>query len=274
MKVQAHSSAISLPLVGDLRRVWTLSLLVGVGMGMASVAGLVFQTAVYPTAAARQSYVVNDAVNLLLGLPILLGCMWGAQRGRLVGLLAWPGALLYVFYNYTALIFGRPLDWMALPNLALILLSGYAVWALLQCIDWRGVQLRLQTAVPVKFCGWVLVVYGALFMLLALNTAVSGLTAEMAFTGADLGLVVADALLSLLLIGGGVLLLRKRPLGFAAGFGLLFAASALFVGVILVLLLQPLLSAAAFDGVGVITLIVMSGFCFAACARFARAIGR
>lgn len=51
----------------------------------ASIAGLLATATLYPSAALRQSSVPNDAVNLLLGLPILLGTMALARRSKLVG---------------------------------------------------------------------------------------------------------------------------------------------------------------------------------------------
>jgi hypothetical protein len=256
------------PLTGSLHTAFLLSWAVAVGMAIASAGGLLWPTAVYPTEALRQAYIANDAVNLIVGLPILLAVLWLTKRGRLIGLLSWPGALLYVFYNYVALIFGRPVDWMSFFNLALLLLSAYAVFALIRCIDGAAVKIQLATAVSIKYPGWVLIFYGSLFLLLALSTAVKGLTEQTTFTGIELGLVVADTLLSLLLVGGGGLLLQKRPLGYVVGLGLLFAASALFAGVIIVLMLQPIMTGTIFDGVGVLILLVMSSFCFFTCVRF------
>ncbi len=59
----------------------------------ASAAGLLFPAALYPAQALRQSFVTNDVVNLVIGLPFLLGTPALARRGRLAGLLFWPGAL-------------------------------------------------------------------------------------------------------------------------------------------------------------------------------------
>lgn len=55
----------------------------------------------------------------------------------------------------------------------------------------------------------------------------------------ELGTLLADMILSLFWIAGGILLLRRMPLGYASGLGLLFAICMLFVGLILLLLLQP-----------------------------------
>lgn len=86
------------------------SLMVGLLMLGVSLAGLISPNKLYPTVELRHSFLANDVVNLGIGLPILLFSMWYAQRSRLVGMPLWPGALLYVLYNYIAYLFGAPLE--------------------------------------------------------------------------------------------------------------------------------------------------------------------
>lgn len=62
---------------------YRLSFSIVILMGIASLTGLTFQTVIYPTAILRQSFVPNDAVNLLIGLPVLSGSMALAGRGKL-----------------------------------------------------------------------------------------------------------------------------------------------------------------------------------------------
>ena len=71
---------------------------------------------------------------------------------------------------------------------------------------------------------------------------------------------------------GGVLLLRRRPLGYVGGLGLLFAASMLFVGLIIFLLLQPVLTAVPFTPIDVIVVAVMGLVCFIPFGLFARGV--
>ena len=59
---------------------------------------------------------------------------------------------------------------------------------------------------------------------------------------AEVSVAIADSILSTLLFVGGILLFQRRSFGYASGMGLLFAISALFIGVILVVLFQPLLT--------------------------------
>lgn len=83
-------------------RAYALSLAVALLMAAASLAGLLAPHALYPTEELHRSFVSNDVVNLALGLPLLLGALALTKPDRLLGLLFWPGALLYVTYNYIA----------------------------------------------------------------------------------------------------------------------------------------------------------------------------
>ena len=80
----------SLPITRRLTVVYALSLVIALLMAVASAAGLLYQTAVYPTEELRNWVVANDIYNLVVGPPLLLVSMWLARRGKLIGLLCWP----------------------------------------------------------------------------------------------------------------------------------------------------------------------------------------
>ena len=105
------SSSHRLPITNRLTLLGAASLVVALLAAILSIAGLLFQEAVYPTEELRQSFVANDVVNLLIGLPILLVSMALARRGKLIGLLFWPGALFFVVYNAIAYVFALPAGW-------------------------------------------------------------------------------------------------------------------------------------------------------------------
>jgi hypothetical protein len=81
-----------IPTTQNLTLSYTFSLAVALLMTGVSLAALLVQSAIYPTEELRRSFVSNDVVNLFIGLPILLGSMWLTRRGKLIGLLFWPGA--------------------------------------------------------------------------------------------------------------------------------------------------------------------------------------
>src|SRR5664280_1887235 len=103
----------TLPLECDLTLAYRTSLLVALLTVVVSAAGLAWGTTLYgvdPNQALRVSastagvlvpgFLVQDLFNLVVGLPILVGTLWLARRGSLIGLLLWPGALFYLAYTY------------------------------------------------------------------------------------------------------------------------------------------------------------------------------
>jgi hypothetical protein len=252
---------------------YVLSLIVGVSTAVASILGLLFPATFYPTEALRQAFLANDVVNFIIGLPILFGSMWLARRGRLVGLLLWPGALLYGLYNYTAYVVGLPFRLSTLFFLAIVLLYGYVTFELVKSIDKKVVQTRLAGNVPVKTSGWVLVVFGASFLFRTINMIAEANMNQTVLPGWEIGVLTADSILSIFLITGGILLLLRRPLGFVSGLGLLFAASMLFVGLIAILLLRPVFTDLPLVFVDVLVVAVMGLICFVPFGLFLRGVG-
>ena len=241
-------------------------------MTAASLGGLLFPSVVYPSDELRQAFLANDVVNFLVGLPILLACMWLTKRGKLVGLLCWPGALLYTFYNYIAYIIGMPLSWYTLAYVTLVLLSGYLTFELLRNIDSNTVQEQLKGAVFEKISGGILVLFGVAFFFLAVGVITGASANQGTVAMTDVGVAIADITLSALLLIGGILLFQRKPLGYASGMGLLFAASALFIGVILIVLFQPLLTSVTFVLDDVIVLSGMALVCFIPTGLFMRGV--
>jgi hypothetical protein len=261
-----------LPVKGNLVYSSVLSLVVAVLMTGLSLGGLLYSSTFYPTDKLVQSFLPNDLISLLIGLPILLGSMWLTWRGNLVGLLLWPGALLYVFYNYIVYVLGMPPSLLSLAYTAIVLLGACGILDLLRKIDGRPIKERLSggVGVPARAAGGVLLVFGAVFALRAVLIVLQAGTDQTMLPASEIGLLIADFLLSVIMVGGGVLLLLGRPLGYVGGLGLLFASSMLFVGLIIVLLLQPILTDAPFVLLDVIVVLLMGLICFVPFALFLR----
>ena len=102
---------------------------------VASVWGLVDPELMYTREEFVQSFTPNDVVNLAVGLPILVGSAWAARRGSLSGLLFWPGALLYMIYNYLAYLLTIPLSWGYLLHLLILVVSLFTLAGLVGGID-------------------------------------------------------------------------------------------------------------------------------------------
>lgn len=241
-------------------------------MAITSVTGLVFNSSIYPTRALQESFLANDLVNLIVGLPILLASLWLARRGKMLGLLLWPGALLFVVYNYLAYLFGIPFAWISVLYLAIVLLSSITIFDLLRSIDSISVQERLSGVVPARIAGWVLTVFGLLFSFRAIGMLAQASTNPESLPVSELSVLIADLVVSALWIAGGILLIRRKPLGYASGLGLLFTASMLFVGLILFFVLQPMLTDAPFAPVDVIVVSIMRMVCFVPFVLFLRGV--
>ena len=269
---QAHHT--HLPVQHRLAAVCAFSLLIAVLMAAASVAGLVYTSVIYPADELVRAFVPNDVTNLFIGLPILLGSMWLARRGRWVGLLCWPGALFYVLYNYLVYLLAMPVNVAFLLYVALVGVSAYALIRLLRGLDGPAIQQRLSGAVPERLAGGILAGLGLLFLARVIAVLVGALTSGAALPRTELALHVADLLTTPAWIIGGVLLWRRRALGYVTGLGLLFQASMLFIALIIFLLLQPLLTTAPLALADIVVIAVMGLICFIPFALFVRGVLR
>lgn len=236
-----------LPLRRTHTPAWVLSIVVAILIGVLSLAGLIFSEDVYPAEDLMRSFMTNDAINLVLGLPILLIPMWLTQRGSLTALLCWPGALLYNLYNYTAYIFGIPPSLLTFAYILIVLLCAYGAYALIATIDSQTIKIKMDGVVPRKTGSGLLILFGIAFLLRSIGLLVQVGLGQEVLAITDIGVLIADLVLSTVALAGGILLLLKRPLGFASSLGLLFAVTMLFVGLLLIFLIQPILTAAPFS---------------------------
>jgi hypothetical protein len=264
--------AYQLPLKRSLTDAANLSQIAVVLMAAASLAGLIFPSALYATIELQQSYLTNDVVNLVVGLPVLAGAIWFARRGSLLGLLLWPGALLYVVYNYLAYAFGNPLGWLTFISLFLVLISALAIINLVGCIDQDEVKALLTDIAPRRSAGVVMIVFGIFFIFRTVGIISTAIGEQTQLPISEVGLAVADVTLSVLWVFGGALLLLRHSLGYLSGLGLLFAAGTLFIGLLIYFFLEPFLLDAYFAWVDFLVVLLMSLICFVPFGLYAQAI--
>lgn len=260
----------SLPLKRSVLQIEQLLLFVILlWMTALSLAGLLFPLGVYPSQDLRQTFLANDVVNLVIGLPALLGAWWLMRRGSWFGLLGLPGALLYVTYNSIACAAAMPLTRAFFAHLGLAGLSALTIFRLLSGVDAVAVQARLQGRVAERFGAGVLMGFGALFFLRAVAEFFDGAANWAAF-----GVLVADGLTTPLWILGGLYLWRKQPTGYLCGAGLLLQASLLFIGLLAFFVLQPFVAGVPFPLVDFIVILVMGLVVFVPFGLFARGVVR
>jgi hypothetical protein len=265
------SPPASLPITQDLTLAYLVSLAIALLMTVASVAGLLYRTVIYPTDELLLSFIPNDVLNLVVGLPILLGSMWLARRGKLIGLLCWPGALFYVLYVYVLYLIGMPFNELFLPYLLLVPLSAYTTIGVVASIDGEAVRQRLSGVVPARTAGGVLAGLAILLIVRQIAIIVAALTSQTPVDTLERMLWIADFAVGCpALLAGGVLLWRRKALGYVAGAGLLLQYGVLAVGLIPVMVFQALYTASPIDVAGIVVVLVMVAICFIPFAFFVR----
>lgn len=247
-----ESRYTALPIRGSLASAYVVSLAVSMVVTVGSVYTLIAPTIAYPTKALMRSFLSNDVVNLAIGLPALLVSMRLARRGDLLALLSWPGTLLYVLYNYLVPLLSLPLNTAFFLDFSAVALSLYAIVRLVTSIDGAAVQEQLAGAVHEGVGGAVLFGLGLLTFLRAAGVLVTSFHKPVPFSRTDLALSITDLLIAPAMAIGGVLLWRRKALGYAVGLGLLFQVSMLFIGLILFMSLQPRMAGAPFALIDVV----------------------
>jgi hypothetical protein len=263
-----------LPVTRHLTLAYVVSFLIAVIMAVASVAGLLYQAVIYPTDELLLSFAPSDWFNLLVGLPILLGSMWLARRGVLIGLLCWPGALFYVLYMYVPYVIGVPFNLLFLPYLVLVALSAYTLIGLVASIDGELVRQRLTGAVPARASGGILTGLAILIIVRQIAVIVTALTSQTPVATPELSSWIADFTLAVpLLLVSGILLWRRQALGYVAGAGLLLGYGVLALSLIPFFVLQARYTASPVDVTGMVAVLVMAALCFIPFAFFVRGAG-
>jgi hypothetical protein len=215
----------------------------------------------------------NDVVNLIIGLPILLGSMWLTCRGSLLGLLSWPGALFYTLYNAIAYVFGLPMNAGFLLSLVVLTVGVYALVGLLTAIDGEAVKRRLEGDVSERLSAGVLVGLGVAFSLRALVLLSPLAAGRTTVSDVELPVLMADLLTGPAWVIGGVLIWRHEPYGYVTGAGLLFHVTLSFVGLIVVMLLQPFFGGEPFFVVEIAVVAAMGLIAFVPFGLFLRGVG-
>jgi hypothetical protein len=265
-----RSSSDRLPITHDLTLAYVLSLAVALIMAVASAAGLLYQTVIYPTNELLLSFTPSDMFNLAVGLPILLGSMWLARRGKLIGLLCWPGALFYVLYMYIPYVLGVPLNALFLPYLVLVVLSTYTLIGLVASIDGEVVRQRLAGFAPARTSGGILVGL-AIFIIVRQTALMVTALASQAPAHTEIPSWIADFMVPIpMLLVSGILLWRRKALGYVAGAGLLLGYGVLALSVIPFFVVQARYAALPIDVTGIVAILVMAALCFIPFAFFVR----
>jgi hypothetical protein len=263
-----------LPIKRSLKLIYMLSFIIAALMAVSSLAGILYQSEIYPSDKLLGTFMSNDVVNLLIGLPIILGSMFLTMRKKLIGLLLWPGALFFVLYNYLIYVLAMPFNLGFLLDLVLVALSLYTIIALVASVDGESIKKELSGKVHEKISGAILVGMGVLFLFQVVGVMVVALGNETLIAGTELATHVSDFLISPALVIGGILLWRRKDFGYVSGLGLLFQLSMLFIGLIMFLVIQAVLMITPFALVDVVVIAIMGLIGFVPFLLFARGASR
>lgn len=259
----------SYPITRSTKTVETLSIVIAALMAAASLAALLFPAALYASEETRQGMLSNDVVNLLIGVPALIFCLLLHRRKRLMGLLFWLGALLYVTYNSLAAAVAFPSLLLFFPHLVLTALSITALVILLPRINMTTIKKRLTGKVSERFAGATLTIFGIAFFVLALSIFFGGEAGP-----SEVGTAAADLIAAPVWAVSGIQLLRRKPFGYTLGAGMLFHASTLFTGLLIYFFLQPVVAGVPFPLEDFIAIFPMALLCFIPFGLFMRGMIR
>ena len=264
-----------LPVTRKLTLIRTSSFVIALLAAAVSIAGITNGPSLYQSEEMLLLKVPTDLFTLIIGVPALLVSIWLARRGRLLGLLCWSAPLLYMLYIYLANAIGVPFGILFLPYVAIAALSAYTLIGLVACIDAGTVGQRLAGTVPARPAGAILLVLAVLFTLMNLAYVITALTSPAPGHPLDMPVWIADfVVLAPAWILGGILLLRRDPLGYVAGAGLLLVGCMLFLGAIFSLVYTALYTGSPLDLVGLVIMLVASMVCVLPFALFVRGIQR
>ncbi|MBN1122858.1 MAG: hypothetical protein JXJ17_17410 [Anaerolineae bacterium] len=234
-----------------------LSIIIALIMAGTSITSLIYRTQVYPP--EHQSLYLQDWFNLAVNLPLLLIIMFLAWRGKLIGLLLWPGQLLMITYAYLANFLNLPFNVLYLPNLFIITLSVYTLIAVVAAIDGEVVRQRFEGRVREKFGAIVLLALAVFNTFRQVTMIVMAIldNGEMDVTW------TTDILLYIpVMLACGIQLWRKKTLGYVGSVGMLFAYGVLAISAIPFVTIEPVSNGSPVDWGAVIVLAVMTVICF------------
>jgi hypothetical protein len=258
-----------LPLTHSLTLAYVLSLVVAVAMAVVSVAGILKRTLYYPEEV--ESFFIQDWITLAAGLPLLLGSMWLARRGKLIGLLLWPGMLFSMVYNYAFYLIVVPLNALFLAYLVLVTVSAYTIIGIVASIDGEAVRQRLIDAVPARVSGGILAGLSIFIILRVVALSASALTGQ-----TPVGMLTRLAWIIDFTVGCpallvcGILLWRRKALGYVAGAGLFLQYSLLAAGLVPVMVYNARAAALPVDVAGIVVVLIMVVICLVPLVFFVR----
>ncbi|HPG40220.1 MAG TPA: hypothetical protein PLP19_14780 [bacterium] len=199
----------------------------------------------YETVSTAAQAIAQDAVTLILGVPLLIIALVLSLKGSLRGQLLLSGTLAYFLYTYASFVFGAAYNVLFLLYVALFSLSLFAFILSIMAIDVSGLAVQFSPKLPRRAIAVFMFAVGLFLIMAWLGRIVPALvnnrpplglesSTTLVIQALDLGLVIPLAILA------GILLWRRRPWGYMLtaivlikGFTLAMAVSAMAVNMML-----------------------------------------
>ena len=197
---------------------YMLSAVLAALMVVQSVLGRIFPEQYRDVEWIRLTWLGNDWVTLVVGVPLLVASLLLARRGSIRGLLLWLGMLGYGAYNYAYYMLGAELNVFFPLYIMPLILSVATLILALSRIDVADAAASFRPKTPVRIIGGYLV-----FVAVGLAFVWMGMWAAYVFAGQPTPVepeafkLVAALDITIMvpaLAFGGVLLWRRRAWGY------------------------------------------------------------
>jgi hypothetical protein len=218
--------------VRDVSFVLTLTWFVAPLLVLCSLAGLLYgQRGLYDRdALTLPAQIGQDAVMLIVGVPLLIVSTLLACRGSTRALLSWVGALLFIAYFNYFYVVGIGFNALFPVYILVMSMSMYGALALLFGMDFEAVKSRFTQSAPVRMTGGFLIITSAIFATLWMTFILSRL-----LTGTELDpiartVIAIDSVVLLpLTFFAGLWLWRREARGYVLASVLLIQFAATFL---------------------------------------------
>ena len=262
-------------LKNNLKILHILSLIIALFVALVSIISILFKDSFYLTENLIQTFVPNDIVNLIIGLPFLLISLWLTKKGKIIGLLCWPGALFYILYIYFLYVLSVPFNILFLPYLVIFSLTIYTLIGVIASIDQNAIKEHLSATIPAKVLGGILIGLSVLVIIRQIVLIIIALLGNSTISPQELALWIDDFTIgSPAMLIGGYFLCKKKALGYTIGAGLFIAYGLLSLGLIPFLVIQSHLKNTAIDLFGIVILLIMTMICIIPFVFFVRAANK
>jgi hypothetical protein len=260
-------------LKGNLRTVFTISRVLILLFVLLSLSGLVFPRVIYPDEDLRLSFLPNDFVNLLVGLPMLTWSCILTRKKRLLGILCYPGALFYSTYVYATYLLGMPFSVLFIPYLLVVGLSIYALTGMVKTMNLKEIGTMLEGRVPVRSSGILLLSIAVLLMAYQVYAIIMTLIQSESPDQLVLAQWIVDLLLAappLMIIS--IFMIGRKPEGYALGMSVLFLLSGLFISLVPFMIIQGVMAGTALNVTDMVVVVFSSLICVIPFVLFVRGL--